>query len=207
MQSKRELLRYLAPHLRKYGGRTVVFRGEKVEYTSQSKGSTFWSASTSAAVVYCAGGYGWFTTAAFYIGTYVYFQNRTSDAFCEFVNGLAEIAIKAGCELPCTTVDEWVSGHEGRTSWPGDFYVYCVDALIEKGVWPVSIRYTILGDDWNRNASTYSAAEVIVHNRVQLLKYKQEGSRFQGRCKVDCWRKKKSSETSEEVKWDGVGWG
>lgn len=42
----------------------------------------------------------------------------------------------------------------GRTSWVGDFYVHVVDALMNAGIWPVGVRYTILGSNWDRDEST-----------------------------------------------------
>ena len=196
MESKRELLKILGPHLKRYGGPTTVFRGEKVAYASDSRGSTFWSASVTAANVYSAGGYGYFTSATFQIGMYVYFEKRTSLEFCEFCDELAKFAMDVGCELICSTTDEWVKTNYGRISWPGDFYVHCVDALIDAGLWPKAIRYTILGNDWKVYAYTHQAAEVIVHNLVQLLKYEQEYYR-ERRPKVDCWRKKAKTKLSK----------
>ena len=199
---KREILKHLAPHLKRYSGSVTVFRGEKVYYASSSKGSTFWSASKAAANVYSAGGYGQFTKATFHVGTYVYFEDRLSNKFVEFIDKLADLAIDACCELSYSTTKEWEQCENGRTSWAGDFYAHCVDALIEAELWPKSIRYTILGNDWGRYSSTHHAAELIVHNRVQLFKYNQDES-HRRHPKVDCWRKKAHIGNSSKSE----GWG
>lgn len=186
---RRELLRMLAPHIQRFNGSVVVYRGEKVYFASQSRGSTFWSASKAAASVYSAGGYGQFTRANFFVGTYVFFPDRSSFRFSEFIDGLAIVARKAGCKLDYATTREWVDqSYGGRTSWPGDFYGHCVDKLKAVGVWPHSIRYTILGDNWDLCASTHHAAELIVHDRVQLFEYRQYDDR-DIKCKVDSRRK------------------
>ena len=96
---KREILKHLAPYIKRWGGPVTVFRGEKVYYASSSKGSTFWSASRAAANVYSVGGYGQFTKATFYVGTHVYFEDRLSKEFVSFVDKLADLAKDSGCEL------------------------------------------------------------------------------------------------------------
>lgn len=194
MEYTREIMRLLKPHLRRYGGPTTVFRGEKVRYSSKSRGSTFWSASITAADTYSGGGYGWFTTATFFVGTHVYFEIGGLSEFRQFCDKLA------GCNLIYTTTDEWTKSITGRVSYPGDFYTYCVDHLIDAKVWPRAVRYTIFGDDWSLSATTHRAAEMIVHNRAQLIMYKQEEPCNMIIKRVDCWRKKKIA--FEENGWN-----
>jgi hypothetical protein len=205
LQIKREILKHLAPHIKRYGGSVKVFRGERVYYASSSRGSTFWSASRAAANVYSAGGYGQFTKATFYVGTHVYFEDRLSNEFVEFIDKLANLAINAGCKLSYSTTNEWIQCQNGRTSWAGDFYAHCVDALMNAKLWPKSIRYTILGNNWDRYSSTHHAAELIVHNRVQLLQYKQDYSRPR-HSKVDCRRTNVHTDhSSKSDGWGGAG--
>lgn len=97
---------------------------------------------------------------------------------------------KVGCKPDFDTVEEWVQTMSGRISYPGDFYVHCVDLLREEKIWPKAIRYSILGNNWSRYADTYTAAELIVHDRILLLSYNQE-SRAYRRARVDCWRSPK----------------
>lgn len=124
------------------------------------------------------------------MGLYVFFENRNSEEFRKFCNELAKFCKKVGCKPDFDTVEEWVQTMSGRISYPGDFYVHCVDLLREEKIWPKAIRYSILGNDWSRYADTYTAAELIVRDRILLLSYNQE-SRAYRRARVDCWRSPK----------------
>lgn len=204
--AKRELLRLLKTRIKRYNGRGVVYRAEKVCYASDSVGSTFWSASKSAAMTYGAGGYGFLTQAEFFIGDHVFFKERLSVEFYNFTDQLAAFAIRNGCKLEYATSKEWSNSADAfRISYPGDFYTHCVDKLINAKIWPKGIKYTILGDNWDIGASTHEAAELIVHNRVQLVKYTQEGSPII-RSKVDCRRMPTASVNSDSSVWNKEGY-